>query len=126
MQRSPRFDWGRVVTPLRWIVRILGVVVAVGAYQLVSSTLTTGPSPNALVYMLEGVIGAGLLLAIFLVGIGEVIGGLAIVGAAAVFIAYYPWMLLIAAPIALIGLLFIACGWYTLAGTRHHAPHATA
>ena len=115
------------LTLLRWFARALGIawIVLYGGFELsmVSGNIT---ALDARQYLILGLIGVGVLVAIFWPGIGEVIGGLACVGSATAVIAIYPWLgLLAAAPFALVGLLFIICGWYALARERRVA-HTTA
>lgn len=80
-----------------------------------------------------GAAGVGLLVAIYWKGIGELIGGLVVLGAVAVFVVngalnvgLQLGALTAIAPFALVGSLFVACGWYALAQRLHHAPHAMA
>lgn len=125
MQPSKTFDWGHMVTPLRWIARI----VAGGAYIIwLAASLghAFGAIPDFWQWVTLSVLGVGLVLAIPWKGIGEIIGGLLLVGAGTGmgFLYLPPQMgeLMAGAVFAVPGLLFIACGWYTLA---HHQPHAT-
>lgn len=117
---------GPALTVLRWFARALGIawIVLYGGFEfsMVSGNIT---ALDAGKYVILGLIGVGVLVAIFWTGIGEVIGGLACVGGAVVFVAIYPWLGLLAAPFALVGLLFIVCGGYSLARERHVA-HTTA
>lgn len=137
MQQSTTFDWGRVVTPLRWIAQVLGVGAALLFGLLLFSVWFSGEVTwDASQFMLAGiagVTGVGLLVAIFWKGIGELIGGLVILGAGVVFVVngalnvgLQLGALTAIAPFALVGALFVACGWYTLAQRSHHAPHAMA
>lgn len=128
MQPSRGLDWGRVVTPLRWFVRIF----AGGAYILwlaASAGHAFGAIPDSWQWVTLGVLGAGLILAIFWTGIGEIIGGLALLGAGiGMGFRYLPPQtgeLAAGAIFAVPGVLFIVCGWYMLAHPRAGSqPHA--
>ncbi len=133
MQSSQSFDWPRVVTVLRWIARVLGVVAAailVLVALLNVASLGGGAFDPITGYVTWGLMAVGLLVAAFWVGIGEVAGGLTtVVGAVLTFtFVSTPNLgsLVLLLPFALIGVLFIACGWYTLAHRQLHAPPATA
>jgi hypothetical protein len=129
MRPSRGFDWGRVVTPLRWFARIF----AGGAYILwlaASVGHAFGGIPDAWQWMTLGILGAGLVLAIFWTGTGEIIGGLALLGAMiGMSFRYLPLQagsLTAGAVFAVPGVLFIVCGWYTLVhphvGSQPRAP----
>ncbi len=134
MQPSMPFDWGRVITPLRWAARI----VAVGYGEFWAAVMLvvlvgegSGPTsfPAWVPFMLYGILSVGLVIAIFWTGIGEVVGGLTAVAAAAAVAAMAASVLtqgagaiLFHLPFVLTGLAFIACGWYTL---EHQHPHTT-
>lgn len=113
--------------PLRWVTRTLGVIVfAIYAFLVLTfgqGRLEVGG------WVLAGAIIVGLLLAIFWTGIGEVVGGLALVGGA-VAIAFQGGLetgaLTAGAPFALVGVLFIACGWYTQAQRSRRATPTIA
>jgi hypothetical protein len=129
MQPSTTFDWGRVVTPARWIARILSGVPFV-VWASLSLGHAFGSYPDLGQWVIIGAIGVGVLLASFWQGIGEVVGGLILVSAGIghVFLYLPPGLgaLAVASPFLIAGLLFIACGWYVLTQARHPAPHATA
>ncbi|HEU5440343.1 MAG TPA: hypothetical protein VFU88_13715 [Ktedonobacterales bacterium] len=131
MQPTSRsFDWSRVVEGARLVARLLGIIVGgfLGFWALssaINGTISGGAEwtgwLSAVLYSLPLVI---VVAAIFWKGIGEVVGGLALVAIAV-------WMFVPAGPIfsgavALAGLLLVACGWYTLVQQRHHVTHATA
>ncbi len=130
MQPSRSLDMGRIVNALRWTARVIGVVVvAFGGYWIVLGTSAFGFTADPAAYVLDALIAIGLVVALFWKGIGEVAGGLALV-IGAVWIIIMGGLQLgaftAAAPFALVGALFIACGWYTIA---HHQPrtrHVTA
>ncbi len=119
--------------PARWAARVVsGVFIIFGGFMLLFYVGSQQPGRNPLPpdVVLNAVLSiplaAGLLLAIFWKGMGEVIGGLVIIGADVgllVALAMYgtgPVVVLILS--AIVSLVFIACGWYTLA---HRHPHAT-
>jgi hypothetical protein len=129
MQPSVGFDWGRVVTPFRWFARIVGG----GAYVLwLAASLghAFGSSLDTVGWLIMGVLGAGLALAVPWKGIGEVVGGLLLVGGGLwVGFKYLPPQtgeLAAGAFFFIPGLLFILCGWYALAQRQPRASHATA
>lgn len=128
MQPSTSFDMGRVVTSLRWTARVIGVaVVAFLGYWIIGGTVAFGFTAGVASYVLDALIAIGLVVALFWTGIGEVVGGLALIsGAIWIFIGggLQLGALTAAAPFALVGALFIACGWYTL--TRHQPRIAHA
>lgn len=130
MQPSTKFDWGRVVTPLRWIARVVGVLWAAFLGALLLLFLVRGAELNVGVqWVAAGVAIVGLVAAIVWMGVGEIVGGLALIGAGLWFAAnggFEFGAFTFAAPILLPGLLFIACGWYTLAHGRHRTPAAMA
>ena len=133
MQSATLSGWERALKPVRWVASIVGggaYIIWVGfviTYNLGggSESLTV----DALQYVIWGLLGVGLVLAILWKGIGEVVGGLALV-AGAVGMAFNGgggiMALEAAALFALPGLLFIACGWYTLAQGWPHTAHTTA
>lgn len=132
MQSSTPFDWGRVVIPLRWAARIVAVayggflgVVAL-AFMIGEGSPTT-LSSNFLPIVLYGILGVGLVIAVFWKGIGEVVGGLAAVAAvAAIVLLQGVGAMLFHLPFVLTGLAFIVCGWYTLAHQHPRVTHASA
>lgn len=125
MQPTRSFDWRLVIEGARLVARILGITIGgfLGFWAL-SSAFNGGADwtgwLSAVLYSLPLII---VVAAIFWKGIGEVVGGLALVGIAV-------WMFVPAGPIfsgavALAGLLLVACGWYTLVQQRHQVTHAT-
>ncbi len=70
----------RLVTPARWVARIIGGIYFV-LYLASAIFQAFGAIPTALDWMLLGVIGVGLVLAIIRTDIDELVGGLAFVGA---------------------------------------------
>ncbi len=138
MQPSTSFDWGRVVTPLRWVAGIIaGGAFVIWVGFVILSNLGGESSQaipvNTVQVVVWGLYGIGLVAAVFWKGIGEIVGGLLLFGGAVVFIVagvlefgLQLGALTAVAPFAAPGLLFIVCGWYTLAKARHHAPHAIA
>ena len=135
MQPSPSFDWGRVVTPTRWVARVIGAIL-IGilgflVLLLLTKSMGGGISLDSITgYITWGLMFAGILIAVFWKGIGELAGGLAtIVGAALTFafVSIPNWgSLAVLSPFLIAGLLFIACGWYTLAQRSRHATPTTA
>lgn len=135
MRPSPSFDWERALTPARWVAGIVGggaLVIWAGTsilYVLGAFGAMTAAAPSAMQYLLWGVLGVGLILALFWKGIGEAIGGLALIGGA-VWVAanggFEFGAITAATPFALAGALFIACGWYRLAQRNRRATHAMA
>ncbi len=130
MQSSAPFDWGRWVTPARWAAAVLGIGwVAIVESLAIAASVAHGAAWFSDVWqtVMWGVIIVGLLVALFWRRIGEIIGGLALIGGWIWFAAYGGWgALVIAAPLASAGVLFIACGWYTLTQRRHPTLQATA
>ncbi len=126
MRPSTTHTAGLALTLLRWFARALGIawIVLYGGFEfsMVSGNITALDTGK---YVSLGLIGVGVIVAIFWTGIGEVIGGLACMGGTAVLVAIYPWLGLLAAPFALVGVLFIVCGWYALARDRRVA-HTSA
>lgn len=118
MQPSVSFDWARVITALRWAARVAGAAYAV-LFLTVSSGFDNSVTRQTTWQALFGVTVAGLLLAIFLKGIGEIAGGVTLIGGAVGLMLMYggpQWGALAGvAPFILVGLLFIACGWYKIA-----------
>lgn len=130
MRPTPSFNWGRAVAPARWTARVFGVVYAL-LFLMVNSGFGNTATQNVGWDVTYGVIAVGILVAAFWLGVGEVIGGLAgVVGAVAWYVLFGTTRglgaLAAAVPFLLVGLLFLVCGWYTLAEARHHAPGATA
>ncbi len=128
MQSSSTFDWGRAVTPARWTAAILGVVAFLG-WAIWSIVLVTNGTANldVIQWVIWGAAGVDLVVAILSRGIGELGGGLVLVGAAAAMgvASGFQGPALLAVPLfAIAGALFAACGQYTLG--HHHAPTATA
>ncbi len=123
MQPTPSFGWGRAVAPARWFAKVFGVLYAL-LFLMVNSGFGNTATRDVGWDVTYGVIAAGILLATFWIGIGEVVGGLVVVGGAAVWFVLYgtgQWGgLAAAAPFLLDGGLFIACGWYALAHRRLH------
>lgn len=133
MQPSTSFDWGRVVRALRWTARTLAILIgAIFAIWAIVSALTYGVS-SWLPYVLYGLPAIGLLVVIFWTGIGEIVGGLALVGIAIwMFVAgrFDLGGLWAFGSLALAGIVLIGCGWYALVHreSSHHTPaaHTTA
>jgi hypothetical protein len=129
MQPSTTFGWGRVVTPARWIATILGIAAIAWTAIVVIGGAVAYTSVDPLLYVSLGLIVVGVAVAFFWRGIGEVVGGLALVGSGiwSVFSGGAgPRPMVTGVIYALAGVLFVACGWYSLAQRRHHAPPATA
>jgi hypothetical protein len=118
MRPSVSFDWARVITPLRWAARVIGAAYAV-LFLTVSSGFGNPVTRQTTWQALFGVIVVGLLLAISLKGIGEIAGGVTLIGGAVGLMLTYggpEWGALAGvAPFILAGLLFIACGWHKIA-----------
>ncbi len=129
MQPATSFDWGRAVTPTRWTATVLGVAaVAWNAIVVIGSAPAYSTPIDPLWYVRLGLVIVGVAVAVFLKGIGEVVGGLALVGVGvwtAISSGTGPRPIISAIVYALAGLLFIACGWYTLAH-QHPQAHVTA
>ncbi len=133
MQSSTSLQENRVVTVLRWVARVAGVIIALVfvlsvyyAFFPVDPLQIVGPGQ----WVVSAITGAGVVLALlgsfFWKGLSEVVGGLLLVGVGA-WIGFQYWPLEIGelgggAFFAAPGALFIACGWYTLA---HRSRHAT-
>ena len=141
MQPTTSFDWGRQVTPARWIARALGIVQTVIMGLLtVGLVFFFGPSSSIFFLLVSlGVIAIGLVAAFVWKGIGEIVGGLLLLGYPIWFVLQSGYgiepisigAVVGAGPFVLSGLLFIACGWYTLAHSHPHPhphphPHITA
>ncbi len=133
MQPPTSYDWSRALTPARWFASIVaGGAFVVWVGFMILWNLGGGSESIAITdtqFVIWGLLGVGLVVAIAWKGIGEVVGGLAIIGGAVgmVFDANWGIVPLVASvAFAAPGLLFIACGWYTLAKARHHAPRAMA
>lgn len=140
MQTSTSFKESRGVRVLRWVARGLAVVVAMGMFLWMS--ISIGPeAPGVPPAVIEpamwarwGVLGAGLALALlgsfFWKGIGEVVGGLLlVVGGVWQGFTYVPLQTGVLAGGAVFvvpGVLFIICGWYTLAQRSHHGTPLAA
>lgn len=118
-----------MVTPARWIATALGVAAVVWNAVVVIGSASAYSTPiDPLFYVRLGVVIVGVAVAVFLRGIGEVVGGLAFVGVGvwtAISGGTGPLPMVSAVVYALAGLLFIACGWYTLAH-RHLQVHGMA
>lgn len=118
MRPSTTFDLARAITPLRWVARVIGAVYA-ALFLMVSSGFGNSVTRETTWQALFGVIVAGLLVAIFSKGIGEIAGGVALIGGAIWLMLAYgglQWGALAAiAPFVLTGLLFIVCGWHKMA-----------
>ncbi len=133
MQPSTSLAENRVVTVLRWVARVVGVIAAMGLALWVTISLGSeapGVPPPVIEptqWALWTILGAGLLLGIlgsvFWKGISEVVGGLLLVGGGMwqSFMYLPPQMGQITAGALFFvpGALFIACGWYAIA---HHQP----
>lgn len=122
MQPSTSSGWERMVTPARWIATALGVAaVAWNAVVVIGGAAAYSTHIDPMYYVTLGAIIVGVAVAVFLKGTGEVVGGLALVGVgvwAAISSGTGPRPIISAVAYALAGLLFIACGWYTLAHRR--------
>lgn len=118
MRPTTLFDWERVAPPLRWMARALALAMAILlGYFVIGYALGGYLTLDASQYVTYSLIGVGVLLAFFWIGIGEVAGGLALIcGAAGLALLGRLGLaaLIVAAPFALSGLLFIACGWSAL------------
>ncbi len=112
-----------MVTPARWIATALGLAAAAWSAVVVIGSASAYNTPiDPMYYVSLGVIVVGVAVAVFWKGLGEVVGGLALVGVgiwAAISSGTGPRPIISAVVYALAGLLFIACGWYTLA---HRSP----
>ncbi len=138
MQPTTSFDWGRVVAPARWVAKVVsGVIIAFGGFVLIlaigmqNTALTSLPQEMVFTVALSVLLFVGLLLAIFRQGMGEVIGGLLVIGADVGFLVGSPLYgvlppLVLIIPSAIVSLVFIACGWYTLAHRHQSAAPTTA
>lgn len=119
MQSFTTFDWGRVAAPLRWVARALGIVSAgVLAFVVLLRVAAGYFSLDPIIgYVTWGVVFVGILVAAFWKGIGEVVGGLVTVVGAVLTFAFVPNLgsLAVLAPFIIVGLVFIACSWYTQA-----------
>ncbi len=126
MEPSTSFNWERMVTPARWIATVLAAAAVVWDAIVVIGSASAYSSPiDPLWYVRLGLVIVGVAVAVFLKGIGEVVGGLALIGvgvwtAVSSGTGLRPIISIIV--YALAGLLFIACGWYTLAH-RHPQVH---
>lgn len=125
MRQATSFDWGRVVTPLRWVARVVAGLWAVFLGALLTLFLVRGADLNiGVAWIAAGAALVGLVVAIVWIGSGEIVGGLALIGAGLWFAfngGFEFGAFTFAAPILLPGLLFIACGWYAL---THQRPYA--
>ncbi|HEX5157872.1 MAG TPA: hypothetical protein VFW17_11715 [Ktedonobacterales bacterium] len=129
MKSSNSSSWEHVVTVVRWFARILAIVAGVSFAALAFSGAINYGVANWLPWVLYGLLGVGLLVLIFWKGIGEVVGGLVLVGIAAwLFVAgrFDLNGLVLFGPLALGGVLFIACGWYALAQRSRRATQVMA
>ena len=119
MQPTTSFDWGRMVTPARWIATTLGGVALIGW----AATL------DVIQWVVWAAASIDFVIAILRRGIGELGGGLVLVGAAAAMgvVSGFQGPALLAVPLfAIAGALFAACGQYTLARQPRHTPGAMA
>lgn len=125
MQPTASFDWGRAVTPARWVARVVGILWAVFLGALLLLFLVRGADLNVGVSWIAAVVAiVGLVTAIVWLGVGEVVGGLLLIGSGLWFASnggFEFGAFAFAGPILLPGLLFIASGWYTLAHQHSHA-----
>ncbi len=127
MQTSTTFNWGRVVTPLRWVARVLGIVLAGILAVIVLLSVAAGDFSFDPIfgYVTWGLMFVGILIAAFWEALGEAIGGSVTVTGAILtfaFVSVSNWgSLAVLAPFIIVGLMFIACGWYTLAQRSRHA-----
>ncbi len=138
MQPTTSFDWGRVVAPARWVAKVVSaVIIAFGGFMLTwyigsqNTALTSLPQQVVLNAALGVLLAAGLLLAVLWQGMGEVIGGLLVIGVDVGFLVGPPLYgelppLVAIIPSAIVSLVFVACGWYTLAHRHPSAAHTTA
>lgn len=129
MQPTTSFDWGRAVTPARWIAALLGVVAVVWNAIVVIGGSMNYTSIDPLLYVRLGLVIVAVAVAVFLKGSGEVVGGLVLIGVgiwAAITSGTGPVPVISAVVYALAGALFIASGWYTLAHSRQRAPRTLA
>lgn len=130
MQPSRSLDMRRAVKPLRWTARVIGVaVVAFLGYWVIGGTIAFGFTAGAAAYALDALIAIGLVVALFWTGIGEVAGGLALVSGAIWILVGGEFQLgafTAAVPFALVGALFVTCGWYTLSQHQPQMRHTTA
>lgn len=133
MQPSTPFEWGRVVTPLRWVTRILSVVPYVAVVGFTIVVVAGGPGssmyPTVGWWALLGIMGVALAVAIFWTGIGELIGGVILAGVGVYVVVNSGFQLggfAAAALPMLAGLLFIVCGWYTVAQRSRRATLTNA
>lgn len=122
-------EWQRALTQARWIARIVGVAAFAGWVALVIGFLVgEHESPSGTLVAAWALVSVGLVAAIAWKGIGELTGGVIIIGGVVadfVFMRFQPLLLLFTVPIALAGVLFIVCGWYAM--TRQRPPsHTTA
>lgn len=133
MQPSTPFDWGRVMTPLRWLTRILGVVPYVALVWFTIAAAVGGPGssiyPTVGWWVFLGIMGVALAVAIFWTGIGELIGGVILAGAGVYLVVNSGFQFggFVAAALPLLaGLLFIVCGWYTVTQRSRRATLTNA
>ena len=123
MRSIKRFDSQPAITALRWIARVTAV-----AYTILLWIITRGfggatPAHSAWSSACSLLV-AGFLAALFWTGLGELLGGIVLlpgpiwVAPASGGLAWSA--LMVGAPFTLAGLLFIACGVYTL--TRRGRP----
>ncbi len=126
MQPSKPVGWGRVVTPLRWIAR-LGAGIPYVLWAGFSLSYNSGGGLDVQQWVILGILAVGLVLAVFWKGIGEIAGGLLLLGGGIGqgFLYLPPQLGAMAAGavFAVPGILFIAAGWYTL---MHQRPHTHA
>jgi hypothetical protein len=124
------------MTLLRWVTRFLGlVIISLFGYAVAQGTFAIGATTDVRQDVLYGFVAVSILLAVFLPGMGELAGGLTLMGVLLWLLTvtgYSAGALLGAAPFALVGALFFVCGLSELycepRPMRHarHARHALA
>jgi hypothetical protein len=128
MQESTPSDWEREVTPVRWAARLLSIGAVVFEGYWVASTVRTGFSLEVVLAVVLSLLGVGLLIAVVWIGIGEVLGGIALVFGS-VGLAFLDTIgcgiFSVGVAIAVGGALFIVSGWYTLVHRPHPTPTTT-
>jgi hypothetical protein len=127
MRSIKRTDWEPVITALRWIARVTSVVYTVLLWILTGGFGGATPAHTAWSSAC-GFLVAGFLVSIFWTGIGELMGGMVLLPGpiwVAPVCGGLGWMaVMVGAPFTLAGLLFTACGAYTLTrrGRATRAP----
>lgn len=115
---------------LRWATNVISLImIGLFGYAIVHDSFVIGATTGVGQRVFYGLIGVGVLLAVFWKGMGELVGAMALLGGALWLLSltgYSPGALTGIAPFALVGALFFVCGLSELFREPQPARHAIA